>query len=145
MEAPVVTIAGSYQKHALRIIASAERFRALGATVLRPAATEVVSGENDYVLLEGDPSDIGQVHRLQFEAIDETARRGGLVYVVNPGGYVGSGAVANVAWGARAGAIVICQEPAYEDVVAELEHGHSDSQTRSEEWALGMLKELRGL
>ena len=141
----MVTIAGSYRKHLPRLLESAGRFRELGATVLRPRAGAVVDeddeGADDFVRLEGDPTDQGAVHLRMFDAIDETALGGGILYVVNPGGYVGPSATANVAWAAKAGAVVVCQEPPYEAVVAVFDQGHPDLQLRSEEYALGLLRE----
>jgi hypothetical protein len=129
-----VTIAGSYRKHLDRLLESAERFRGLGADVLRPGTGAVVDedGEEDFVRLEGDPADAGTVHRRQLDSIDLSE----LLYVVNPGGYVGPSATANVAWAAKGGKLVVLAEPAYELVVATLAGGVGD-----EEYAIGLLKE----
>lgn len=132
----VITIAGSYRKHLDRLLTARAEFQARGAEVLRPHSEVVADdGEEEFVRLEGDPLDVADVHREQLQAIDESE----LLYVVNPGGYVGPSATANVAWAAKSGKLVVLQEPAYEMIVAALADGVGD-----EAYALALLEGRTG-
>lgn len=138
MSQPVVTIAGSYRKHLDRLLTSKDVFEAAGAKVLRPrsdAAVDEPHEATDFVRLEGDPDDATLARRQMYVSIDEAAEAGGLLYVVNPAGYVGPSAIANVAWAARAGVTIVLQEPAYEADVADLADGVGD-----EAYALRLLE-----
>jgi hypothetical protein len=136
MDAPRVTIAGSYNKFLERLLESREIFIRHGAQVLRPRATRRAQADaarsGDWVRLEGDPADAASAHREMLAAIDQSD----LLYVVNPGGYLGPAATANVAWAAKSGALIVLAEQAYEEVVAALADGVGD-----ELYALELLKE----
>jgi hypothetical protein len=112
--APVVTISGSYRKHLERILVAKRRFEELGAVVLRPHTEEIVDSEGALVRLQGDPDDVRAVQLLQLQAIAQSD----LVYVVNPGGYVGASATLEVGDARRGGALIVTAEPAFEDAVA---------------------------
>src|ERR1017187_7610830 len=101
--APTVTISGSYRKHLNRILAAKRRFEELGAIVLRPHTEEVVSSEGALVRLQGDPLNVRAVQLLQLEAIAASE----LVYVVNPGGYVGASATLEVGDARRGGTLIV--------------------------------------
>jgi hypothetical protein len=115
MDQPVrVTISGSYNKHLDRILAARERFVELGAEVLRPRTDRVAEPSPGVVRLEGDPEDASGVHREQLSAIEASD----LVYVVNPGGYVGPAATYEVGYAGRASTPVFCAEAPFEAIVA---------------------------
>jgi len=117
MSAPVkVTIAGSYRKHFDRIAEAKRAFEAEGAEVLRPRTEEVAASDNELVRLEGDPDDLRAVREAQFEAI----RAADVLYVVNPGGYLGPSATIEVGYAHRGGIPVITSEPPFEADVAVL-------------------------
>lgn len=118
-----VTIGGSYRKHLDRILAAREQFIDLGWDVLRPSGDSVVDSDDpDFVRLEGDPADAAGIQRAQLAAIEAST----LYYVVNPGGYVGPSATAEVAWAAAKGIPVILAEPAFESAVRLLADGHGN-------------------
>jgi hypothetical protein len=119
MAKTVVTISGSYRKHLDRILVAKRRFEELGATVLRPHTEEIADAEASLVRLQGDPDDVREVQSLQLQAI----ARSDLVYVVNPGGYVGASATLEVGYARRGATIVVTAEPAFEDAVATVVSG----------------------
>ena len=116
---PKVTISGSYRKHLERILVAKRRFEELGATVLRPDTEEIVGSESALVRLQGDPDDLRAVQLLQLEAIAQSD----IVYVVNPGGYVGASATLEVGDARRGGAFIVTAEPAFEEAVAAVVSG----------------------
>lgn len=105
-----VTIAGSYNKHFARIVHAATEFRARDAEVLRPHTDEIVSTDEQLVRLHGDPHDAIGVERAQFQAIADSQ----LLYVVNPGGYVGPSALVQAGLAYGRGVRVVCSEPPFE-------------------------------
>lgn len=112
-----VTICGSYRKHLDRIVEAKREFEKLGATVLRPRAeTPVESADDELVRLEGDPAERRAVRAAQFEAIADSD----LVYIVNPGGYVGSSATLEVGYAHRTGTPVVAAEEPFEADVADV-------------------------
>jgi hypothetical protein len=114
--AVTVTIAGSYRKHFDRLVDAKQRFEALGAEVLRPHSTTISSTDEELVRLEGDPDDARAVQAAQFSAIS----RSQLLYVVNPGGYVGASATLEIGYAFRQGALIVTAEQAFEAVVATI-------------------------
>jgi len=108
-----VTISGSYHKHLDRILAAKKQFEDLGVLVLRPHTDEVMQTEGPVVRLKGDAAEPGLVQAAQLEAIDAS----NLVYVVNPGGYIGASATLEIGWARRGGITVITAEPAFEEVL----------------------------
>ena len=119
MARPTVTISGSYRKHLDRILEAKRRFEELGAVVLRPHTDEVVGPEGPLVRLEGDPQDTQAVQNAQLAAIAQSD----LVYVVNPGGYVGPSATLEVGYARRGETLVVTAEPAFEEAVAAVVDG----------------------
>jgi len=111
-----VTIAGSYRKHFDRILEAKQLFEHLGAEVLRPHAEKITSQDEELVRLEGDPSGLRAVQEAQLEAI----RKSDLLFVVNPGGYLGSSSTLEVGYAHRQGAPVVTNEQPFEAVVATL-------------------------
>jgi hypothetical protein len=114
-----VTIGGSYRKHFGRIARAADEFRAAGAQVLRPATSDIVSADDELVRLAGDPEDAIGVELAQFDAIANST----LLYVVNPGGYVGPSAIAQAGLAYGAGVTVVCSEPPFERAMQAVSAG----------------------
>lgn len=105
-----VTIAGSYRKHLSAILRARAEFIAHGARVLRPASDEVLKDAGAFVQLVGDPADPGEAARQQLGAI----RRSDLVYVVNPGGYIGASAMLEIGYACALAIPVVSSEPPFE-------------------------------
>ena len=109
-----VTIAGSYRKHFDRIVEAKRAFEALGAVVLRPAAEQIAEDEGELVRLEGDPDRLRAIKERQLEAIVD----GDLLYVVNPGGYMGPSTTFEAGWAHRGGIPLVSSEPSFNADVA---------------------------
>lgn len=133
MSTPAVTLAGSYSKHLDRILAVRAEFVALGADVLRPASDEVVSRDG-FVLLAGDPEDAAGVREEQFAAINASS----LLYLVNPGGYVGAAATMEAGYATALGIPVVSAEEPFETEVELVVSGFGDPAQ-----ALDILEKLR--
>lgn len=116
-----ITLCGSYSKHLDRILRAREEFVALGAEVLRPATDEVVSRDG-MVLLVGDPQDPYLLRQEQFAAIEASQ----LVYLVNPGGYVGAAATLETGYAVACGIPVVSSEDPFENEVELLVEGVGD-------------------
>jgi hypothetical protein len=108
-----VTISGSYRKHFERLVEAKQAFEALGVRVLRPHAERIDVAEADLVRLEGDPDDARQIQRAQLEAVG----RSDLLYVVNPGGYIGTSAAMEIGHANRGGTPVITAEEPFEAAI----------------------------
>jgi len=117
-----VTISGSYRKHFDRIVEAKKAFEQLGAVVLRPETDVVSSSDEELVRLEGDPEDLRAVQEAQLSAIAECD----LLYVVNPGGYLGPSATLEVGYAHRAGIPVVTAEAAFEPAVAAVARGSGE-------------------
>ena len=116
---PTITVTGSYRKHLSRIFEARRRFLEAGAIVLRPHTEQMSGSDGSLILLEGDPHTASEVRRAQLQAIEKSD----LLYVVNPGGYVGPAATADAGYAHRSGTLIVCSEPAWEDVVADMAGG----------------------
>lgn len=121
MSAPRITLSGSYSKHLERILRAREEFVSLGAEVLRPATDEVVSRDGQ-VLLAGDPQDASLLRDEQFLAIDASE----MLYLVNPGGYVGAAATLEAGYAHALGLPVIAAEEPFETEVELVVEGFGD-------------------
>lgn len=113
---PKVTISGSYHKHLGRILERRAEFISRGAEVLRPHTSEILTQTEVLVRLQGDPDDSRLVQKAQLEAIRECD----LLYVVNPGGYVGAAACGEIGYAHAMGKLVVTMEPAFERWVADI-------------------------
>jgi hypothetical protein len=127
---PMITIAGSYRKHLDRILACKHEFEQRGAMILRPHTDVVASESDEMVRLEGDPHEARLVHFAQLDAI----RRSDVLYVVNPGGYVGASATGEVGYARACGILVVTMEPAFEDWVASMAADVGDSERAIATW-----------
>lgn len=87
MSAPIrVTIIGSYKRHWDDIKRARRAFIRGGMEVLRPVSETVIENESgDWVRVEGDPAEAHLMREKQLAAI----RASDIVYVVNPGTYIG--------------------------------------------------------
>lgn len=114
-----IAISGSYAKHVDRILDARAEFLSLGAEVLRPVNDEkIVDGE--MTRMAGDPEDIAGIRRAQFEAIYSSD----ILYIVNPGGYVGPASTLDVGFAYSLQIPVWTSEPAFEDAVRVLVSNH---------------------
>lgn len=113
-----VTIAGSYSRHLKSILAYRAAFVEAGARVVRPVTSEVVDEGTNVVRLAGDPEDAASIASAQRRAVS----RSDVLYVVNPGGYVGPSALVEIGYAYALGVIVVASEPAYERAAAQLAH-----------------------
>lgn len=113
-----VTISGSYHKHFDRIVEAKRAFEGLGAEVLRPRGETIESKGEDLVRLRGDPDDETAIQEAQLEAI----KASDLLYVVNPGGYVGSSATLEVGAARAVGIAVVTSERSFEPAVRRVGH-----------------------
>ena len=120
-----VTIAGSYRKHFPRIAAAADAFRVDGARVLRPHTEQISSADDALVRLAGDPADELGIEREQLAAIAASD----LLYVVNPGGYVGPSASVHAGVAHGRGLCVVCSEPPFERSVDAIISGVGNPET----------------
>lgn len=110
-----VTISGSYRKHLPAILRAREAFTYFGITVLRPTSDAILEDAGAFVRLEGDPKDPRDAARRQLDAI----RLSRLLYVVNPGGYVGGSAMYECGFAAGLGVPVVFSEPPFEAAALE--------------------------
>lgn len=131
----VVTISGSYRKHFDRLLEAKEQFEQAGCLVLRPHTDQVEGLGGEFVRLAGDPEDLAGIQRAQLEAID----RSSLLYVVNPGGYVGSSATGEAFWAAAKSVPVVLAEEPYEKAVATIASGFGNENRSGIELALDLL------
>lgn len=118
-----VTISGSYRKHLSAILAARETLVDAGARVLRPTSAEVVAHEGGLVRLAGDPDTAAGVRAAQLDAI----RRSELLYVVNPGGYLGSAVMLEVGFASALGVPIAFSEPPFEGSASGLEIAVGDA------------------
>ena len=107
---PSIVISGSYRKHFERIIDCKIQFEEAGAKVLRPVGKEILSQQGNVVRLEGDPETVEGIEAAQLRAIANSD----LLYVVNPGGYLGPATTLEIGYAYRAGLPIITSETPYE-------------------------------
>jgi hypothetical protein len=93
-------------------------------TVLRPHTNEIASTDNELVRLAGDPADPEGIEKAQIEAIIAST----LLYVVNPGGYVGLSTIGQCGFAAGRGIAVICSEPPSERFLRRICTGYGTPQ-----------------
>lgn len=108
--APLLTISGSYRKHLSAILAARRTFLEAGIDVLRPRSERVLSDSDGFVRLEDDLDDARTAALAQRQAI----RGSHMVYVVNPGGYVGPSAIYEVGLASGLGIPVCFSEQPFE-------------------------------
>ncbi len=109
-----VTISGSYRKHLSAILRAREEFIELGISVLRPTSGRVIEDAGNFVRLEGDPEDPRRAADHQLTAI----RSSNLLYVVNPGGYIGGSAMFEIGYAIALGLPVVSSEQPFEAAAA---------------------------
>lgn len=113
-----VTVAGSYRKHFSAISQARQHFLDHDCVVLRPNTDELAPDNptDQTRRLVGDPTDEGATAAAQRRAIAGSD----ILYVVNPGGYVGPSAIAEMGYAYALGVLVTTAEPAYERAAADL-------------------------
>lgn len=105
---PRVAVCGSFRRSLPDVVASAEALQAAGAEVLSPQGISFSGNHRGFVYLEGDRSRIVRaVEARHLHAIEMSS----FVWLVAPGGYVGTSAIFELAWATRAGVPVLCKEP----------------------------------
>lgn len=114
-----VVISGSYRKHFSRIWQCRQEFEQAGVNVLRPATDEVLVESGTMVRLAGDPETVEGIEAAQLTAISSSE----LLYVVNPGGYLGPATTLEIGYAHRAGLPIITSEVPYEAAVAAVISG----------------------
>ncbi len=81
-----VTLSGSLHRHTAAIVKTAAEFVSGGGVILSPRSTEVQrEDEEGFVYLSGDRGEAWEIERAHLAAIG----RSDVLYVVNPGGYLG--------------------------------------------------------
>lgn len=104
-----VVIIGSFSKHSTEIGKVARLMGAQGIDVLSPINAVGLNPDDPFVALAtGDPPK--SPHDLQFAVLMKILRTS-LVYLVNPGGYVGLGAAGEVGYAALTDRPVLLHEP----------------------------------
>ncbi len=95
---PSAVIIGSFRKDLAEIGAVAEAMRDQGVVVLSPRSQEVIDPRREFVVLRSD-CPTKSPRTLQRDVLAKIPRAS-LVYLVNPTGYVGMSAAAEVAFSA---------------------------------------------
>lgn len=109
-----IVISGSYRKHFARILECRAQFEEAGATVLRPATDKIIVESSSLVRLDGDPETVEGIEEAQLAAIGACE----LLYVVNPGGYLGPATTLEIGYAYRAGLPIVTSETPYETALA---------------------------
>jgi NTP pyrophosphatase (non-canonical NTP hydrolase) len=79
------TISGSFRRDLEQIGEAMKLFQSEGVEIISPRTHEAVGNIDDFVLVEGDMGTPAELERAHLDAI----ARSNLLYVVNPGGYLG--------------------------------------------------------
>ena len=99
-----VVVSGSFRKHLTEIQETIRQFEALGVTVRSPRLSPAVNPGDDFVLLGSDDIDDPSVlERRHLGAIVGAD----LLYICNPGGYIGLTVAMEIGWAKAHGAGVI--------------------------------------
>lgn len=103
-----VTLSGSLHRHTAAIAKTATEFADGGGVVLSPRSTEVQrEDEESFVYLSGDRGEPWEIERAHLAAIG----RSDLLYVVNPGGYLGLSTAMEVGYALAKGVPVYATDP----------------------------------
>ncbi|MFI5712027.1 NUDIX domain-containing protein [Kribbella sp. NPDC051620] len=87
MSRPTVALIGSFRKHYDEVVEAARSLSTAGATITSPPILPIRDLGENFVRFESDPHSALD-HQIQ-EATLEKIFRSDVVYVVNPGGYIG--------------------------------------------------------
>ncbi len=104
-----VVIIGNFRKHLAEIGKVARLMHSQGIDVLSPISAEGVNLDDPFVVLATDDP-TKSPHDLQFAVLTKIFRTS-LVYLVNPGGYVGLSAAGEVGYSALTDQTVLLHEP----------------------------------
>jgi hypothetical protein len=108
-----VTVSGSYRKHFDRIINAKKSFESLGAEVVRPISETITNEDDELVRLQGDPESILAIQEQFLQAVAESD----ILYVVNPGGYLGPSATFAIGYADRGNQIIVTSEEPFEEAI----------------------------
>lgn len=108
------TISGSFRKNLPAIRAKVEECSQIGVTVLSPRSMDVVGEDRGFVYFRGDRGDPGKIESRHLEAISQSD----FLYVVNPGGYVGTSVSLEIGWAVAYSVPVYCSEESTEAVLS---------------------------
>ncbi|MFI0542265.1 NUDIX hydrolase [Streptomyces sp. WSLK1-3] len=84
---PSVALIGSFRQHYPEVLAAAEVFMDGGLTVKTPPMSRIINHGHEFVRFASDPPESSD-HDIQAATLEKIFTSD-LVYVVNPGGYVG--------------------------------------------------------
>lgn len=102
---PRVTVSGSFRKHYREIALAIDAFADGGVEVLSPKKANIVASESEFIILDTDGTDdIRVIEQRHLEAI----KRSDLLYVCNPGGYIGLTVAMELGWALANGVRVAC-------------------------------------
>lgn len=82
-----IALIGSFRQHYPEVLAAARTFSDAGLTVKSPSVSRIVRHGPEFVRFESDPPEFSD-HDLQAATLEKIFTSD-LVYVVNPGGYIG--------------------------------------------------------
>jgi hypothetical protein len=108
-----VTISGSYRKHFDRIISAKQAFESLGAEVVRPISETITNEGDELVRLQGDPESILAIQDQFLQAVADSD----ILYVVNPGGYLGPSATFAIGYADRGNQVIVTSEDPFEEAI----------------------------
>ena len=100
-------MSGSYRKHLSDIEGGIRALEKAGIRVLAPRHVTVKKVDGDFVHLQGDA---GQPVSLEKRHLSQI-KRSDLLYVVNPGGYIGQSTALEIGFALAIGVPVYCKEP----------------------------------
>ncbi|MCY3016287.1 MAG: hypothetical protein NT171_16565 [Planctomycetota bacterium] len=108
------TVSGSFRKHLASIESKILELQFAGFAILSPKTTRVIGEERGFVILEGDRGSPQTIEQAHLNAI----RSSDLLYVVNPGGYVGPSAAMEIGYAAALGVTIFASETPEESILA---------------------------
>lgn len=115
MSTPQVTVSGSFRRFLPEIARDVNELEGAGVRVLSPSKPHIVGALNDFVFLEGDLFGVAAaVQGRHLHSIEQSE----FLWLVAPGGYVGSSAAFEVAWAAAHGVPVLSLAQPFEPSVA---------------------------
>lgn len=103
-----VTISGSFRKFYQQITQAMIVFSDRQISVLSPAQSKIINPGDEFVVFESDESnDVKTLEDKHLQAI----RNSDILYIVNPGGYVGKSAIFEMGYAVALGKPIFATEP----------------------------------
>src|SRR5262245_45811093 len=102
-----VTVSGSFTKHWENVEGVVKQFGELGVNVLSPVNGPPIREDDGFVYLRGDMGSPDTIERKHLSAI----RQSDLLYIVNPGQYVGKSVVLEMGYALAWETAIWSQEP----------------------------------